>query len=256
MSEPSSRNSPAPSSADVPQWINDLVPIAARARALLRATAPALLVAVAAVLLLPQLAPFPTPWVATACIALGGFLALRHGGPAVPAAGVSTTGGSASGPRAAPGASAAVGAGPQAAVGTSAAAAVGELRPGGRTGALLVVLDLLLSVTGLAAWAGLALAGTEQTLLVAATAAAVGLAVGVGLVAVMELVGRRGTVMVAALAAVALVAAAAAAYGLTLTAPSWWLVLALAVGVDAVGAIALRAGVRNDRRSPQPADAA
>ncbi|MBM6979604.1 MAG: hypothetical protein I3J03_07785, partial [Actinomyces succiniciruminis] len=154
MSEPSSRNSPAPSSADVPQWINDLVPIAARARALLRATAPALLGAVAAVLLLPQLAPFPTPWVATACIALGGFLALRHGGPAVPAADVSTTGGSVPGPRAAPGA--------------SAAAAVGELRPGGRTGALLVVLDLLLSVTGLAAWAGLALAGTEQTLLVAA----------------------------------------------------------------------------------------
>ncbi|MBM6978847.1 MAG: hypothetical protein I3J03_03925, partial [Actinomyces succiniciruminis] len=130
------------------------------------------------------------------------------------------------------------------------------LRPGGRTGALLVVLDLLLSVTGLAAWAGLALAGTEQTLLVAATAAAVGLAVGVGLLAVMELVGRRSAVMVAALAAVALVAAAAAAYGLTLIAPSWWLVLALAVGVDAVGAIALRAGVRNDRRSPQPADAA
>ncbi|QHO90115.1 hypothetical protein CWT12_00460 [Actinomyces sp. 432] len=256
MSETARRPSPEPSSDDVPQWINDLVPIAARARALLRAGAPALLVAVALVLAIPQLVAHPLPWVAAACVALGGYLALRHGGLAVPTAGVSAIGGNAAGPRAVSGAPAAVGAGPQSSAGGSAATASGELRPGGRTGALLAVLDLVLSAVGLALWAGLALAGTDRALLLAAIAAAGGLVAGVGLVTVMELVGRRRTGVVAALAAVTLSVAVAVACGLTPAAPSWWLVLGLAVGADAVGAIALRVAVRNDRRSAQLVDAA
>ncbi|PHP53393.1 hypothetical protein [Actinomyces ruminis] len=230
MSEPSSRyqHAPEPGSDDVPQWVNDLVPIAEYARALLRVDAPALALAVTAVLVLPQLMPLPAPWVTTACMALGAFLALRHGGPAR----ISRRAGSA-----------------------AADSPTVALRPGGRTGALLVVLDLLLSATGLAAWAGLALAGTERALLVAATGATAGLAVGVGLVAVRELVGRCSAAVRAAFAAVALAAVTAVVYGPVLVAPSWWWMLGLALLVDAVGAISLRVGARNDRRFSRPADA-
>lgn len=228
MSEPSSRYSqaPEPSSDDVPQWVNDLVPIAEHARALLRADAPVALAAVVVVVVIPQLVAPPAPWVVAVCAAPGILLALRHGAwTARPA---------------------------KAAIGDGH----GALRPGGRTGALLVVLDLLLSATGLAAWAGLALAGTDRALLVAATGAATGLAVGVCLVAAGELVGRRGTAAVVALAAVTLVVVTAAAYGLAPAALSWWWVLGLALLVDAVGVIALRVGARNDRRFSRPADAA
>ncbi|SDN90682.1 hypothetical protein SAMN05216355_12318 [Actinomyces ruminicola] len=244
MSEPRSRPAPAPGPDDAPQWANDLVPIAEYARALLRADAPALLVAVVVVLATPQLVVHPAPWVAAVCVALGGFIALRHGGRARAAADASTGGTRAAAPRSEsegrPGA-------PRA----DAGAAAGGLRPGARTGALLAVLDLLLTATGLAALAGLALAGADRALLVAAAGAATGLTAGVGASAVMELMGRRSNGAVAALAVAVI---AVVAYGFARLAPTWWWVLGLAIGADAVSLIALRAGARNDRRAARPAD--
>ncbi|WP_147680863.1 hypothetical protein [Actinomyces ruminicola] len=252
MSEPARGPSPEPGPADVPQWINDLVPIAAHARALLRASAPTLALAVAAVLALPQLTPFSAPWVAAVCMVLGNVVALRHGGRNASTDDATDVGGNTTGSRATADARAEVGARTQSTSGTAAVIAAGELRPGGRTGALLVVLDLLLTATGVAALVGLALAGTDRPLLVAAAGAAAGLAAGVGTVAGLELSGRRARGAFVVLGAVAVAVIAAVVYVFNRLGPAWWWVLALAVVADAVGLLALRAGARNDRAPTRP----
>ncbi|MDO4901267.1 hypothetical protein [Actinomyces sp.] len=252
MSESATHPSPEPSSADVPGWVYDLVPIAAHARMLMRTNAFALLTATVIVVLVPQLVARPAPGVVAACMAFGSLLALRHGGWSVPAAEASVADGGTAGARvvpAAPAGSAAAAAGTAAGAAAAAPGSVGaRLRPGGRTGALLAVLDLLLTAVGLAALVGLALAGADRPLLVSAAGAAAGLTLGVGSVAVMELSGRhKGAVAVLGVVGIA-VTVVAACFVMRLEL-SWWWVLALAIGADAAGLLALRAGTRNDRRA-------
>ncbi|WP_158247593.1 hypothetical protein [Actinomyces qiguomingii] len=250
MSEPAHRPSPEPTSADVPQWIYDLVPIAAHARALLRAGAPALLVAMGIVLVVPQLVAYAASWVAVVCTVLGSVMALRHGGPSASAAAASNAHVRAATARIQPeadGVGNVQGAPGAPAKASPSGIAAGGLRPGGRTAALLVVLDLLLTATGTAALAGLALAGADRPLLVAAAGAATGLTAGVGAVAAMELRGGRTLGALVWLGAFAVAIIVAVAYVYVRFEPTWWWVLAMAIVVDGVGLLALRAGARADR---------
>ncbi|MDU0347357.1 hypothetical protein [Actinomyces sp. MRS3W] len=246
MSDPVSRLSPEPPSPDdVPQWITDLVPIADYARALLREGAPMLAAAAGIALIAPQLVHSPAPWMVAVCGMLGGAVALRHGGRAR-GHGASLPGG----PGGTGGADASDGgAGASHPAPGERASTSRELRAGGRTGAQLAVLDILLSATGLAALAGMLLAGSDQALLIAVISAAAGLTIGIIGVAVLELVGRRGGRVMAALAAVVTVAVCAIAYTVAQVRLSWWWVLALAVAVDVAGLLALRAGHRADREA-------
>ncbi|WP_034253556.1 hypothetical protein, partial [Actinomyces sp. oral taxon 448] len=126
------------------------------------------------------------------------------------------------------------------------AAAAPDLRAGGRTGVVLIVLDIVLTAIGLALLVGLVAAGAAHAALTAATAVGVGSLAG-ALLLLGRLLRARWRIVLA-LAIVVAAGVAAPAVRAWPADPSWWALAALAVGVDVVCLLALRVGTVRDRR--------
>lgn len=126
------------------------------------------------------------------------------------------------------------------------AAAAPDLRAGGRTGVVLIVLDIVLTAIGLALLVGLVAAGAAHAALTAATAVGIGSFAG-ALLLLGRLLRARWRIVLA-LAIVVAAGVAAPAVRAWPADPSWWALAALAVGVDVVCLLALRVGTVRDRR--------
>ncbi|MCL3777299.1 MULTISPECIES: hypothetical protein [unclassified Actinomyces] len=210
----------APDDVEVPAWVNDLVPVADLARGHLRACRWAAVAVVLATVCAACVSTGPTA-LATGLLAvfdaagllLAGLLTGRLRRRSAPTP---------------PGGSAV------------------PLRPGGRTLAALVVLDIVGTALGLVVLAAAALCGIDAALSGAALLAGVLIAVGAVGVLVDELLPQQHRGWVGGAGAAALLVLLAGAAVLALGQGLWWLVLGLVVVSDLAGLLALRAGRRRD----------
>ena len=134
------------------------------------------------------------------------------------------------------------------------AAAAPDLRAGGRTGVVLIVLDIVLTAIGLALLVGLVAAGLIPSPVAIAdvvsfpTNDSLRGPDGAGALLLLGRLLRARWRIVLALAIVVAAGVAAPAVRAWPADPSWWALAALAVGVDVVCLLALRVGTVRDRR--------
>lgn len=220
-----------PQEYEVPAWVTDLVPVADLARSHLVAalpTAGAVLLACAVV----------TSTV-TGAVGLAAVLLPLFGAAGLLLAGVFT---GRLGRRAAP-------SGTPSAPTASAAEPTASLRPGARTLAALLVLDIVGTALGLVVLGLAVLRQTDGALTVAALVTGALLCVGALGVLADERCPRRGRWLGCSGAGALLVLLGCGAV-LSGGRGLWWLVGVLVLGADAVGVLALRAGRRRDAHGP------
>lgn len=225
MNEPAPKDSssqadPAGEEIKVPQWISDLVPVAERARPIFLGELVYLAAALVLLALTWDVDPLRLGLPQVILLALVGYAyALRRGGVRRGLGGEKDE--------------------------TSPAA----LRAGAYTTMLVLVADLVCSALGLAVWAMGALRGSERPLLAGALAAAVSMTTAVTGVLACEVppTAPRWLAPVAQLTGLLAVVCLTLAVLGTPTMNPWWWVLALAVTVDLLGVLAIRAGRRKDR---------
>lgn len=217
---PMSDNAAAPDEVEIPGWVHDLVPIADLARSHLRSCRwTAAVMALAAV--------------GAACVSTGPHRLAR--GLLIPfaVAGLILAGPLTGRPRRL-GAPAGEG------------AAEGPLRPGGRTLAALLVLDIVGTALGLVVLTAAALCGIDGAVASAALLAGVLIAAGAVGVLVDELRPQARWGWVGACGGALLLLLLVGGAVLTLGRGLWWLTLGLVVAADLAGLLALRAGRRRD----------
>ncbi|WP_167202977.1 hypothetical protein [Actinomyces respiraculi] len=216
---------PGSDDVEVPTWILDLVPVADLARNHLRASLWTAVVVVLAI-------------VGGACLSTGTSgltttLLPVFGVTGLLLAGVVTGRLRRSGPTP-----------------TSPGESTAPLRPGGRTLAALLVLDIVGTALGLVVLAAAALCGIDGALVGAALLVGVLIAVGTAGVLVDELFPGWRLRWFGGTGTAALLVLLASGGVLALGRGLWWLVLGLAVVADLAGLLALRAGRRRDLADP------
>lgn len=212
---------PGSDDGEVPAWILDLVPVAELARSHLRASLSTAVVVALAIVGGACLSG-ATPWLPTALLPVFGVTGLllagvftgrlRRGGHTPTSPGESTA----------------------------------PLRPGGRTLAALLVLDIVGTALGLVVLTAARLCGVDVALVGAAVLAGVLIAVGTAGVLLDVLWPGWRLRWLGGTGAVALVLLLASGGALALGRGLWWLVAGLAVVADLAGLLALRAGRRRD----------
>ncbi|MBS6071994.1 MAG: hypothetical protein E7A72_09620 [Actinomyces urogenitalis] len=213
----SSQAAPAGEEIEVPQWINDLVPVAERARPVLLGELVYLVMALVLLALIWDADPLGLGLPQAILLALVGYAyALRCGGA-------------------------------RRRLGQADSPA--PLRAGAYTTMLVLVADLVCSALGLAVWVMGALRGSEHPLEAGALAAAVAMTTAVAGVLACEVpsTAPRWLAPAAQLAGLLAVVCLTLAVLSTQWINPWWWVLALAIVTDLLGLLAIRAGRRRDR---------
>ncbi|WP_172120608.1 hypothetical protein [Actinomyces faecalis] len=215
----SSRAHPAGGEVEVPQWVNDLVPVAERARPVLLGELVYLVMALVLLALIWDADPLRLGLPQVVLLALVGYAyALRRSSARRELGGEKDE--------------------------TSA-----RLRAGAYTTMLVLVADLVCSALGLAVWAMGAIRGSEHPLLAGALAAAVAMTTAVAGVLACEAPSGapRSLVPAAQLAGLLAVVFLTLAVLRSAAFSPWWWVVALAVVADVLGLMAVRSGRRRDR---------